>query len=237
MDTGSIIILVSVIVLLLIFIPLLFVSFKDRSGTKKKTKIKNYGDGYFQTLIQLDKGERGEYIVDRMLKEVSEFAGGYAYRELKLEDEYGNWTEIDNVFISPIGIYLIETKNRDGVITGDETSNKWIQTSGKYTHEVDNPIIQCQRHEKFFKRVIKNVGSVTTLTIFVAGDISNIKCKNVFTLKGAEEFLMNRKRMLSDSKIEYINSQILKFVKNPPFTHKQYSNWMENQKRTNSNFN
>ena len=235
MDIGSIIILAIVCTLLLLLIPLFFISFKERNKSEKP-RIKNYGDEYFQTLIQLDKGERGEYIVDRMLKEVSEFAGGYAYRELKLEDEYGNWTEIDNVFISPIGIYLIETKNRDGIITGDETSNKWIQTSGRYTHEVDNPIIQCQRHEKFFKRVIKNVGSVTTLTIFVAGDISNIKCKNVFTLKGAEEFLMNRKRMLSDSKIEYINSQVLKFVKNPPFTHGQYSNWMENQKRTNSNF-
>lgn len=235
MSTESIIILAIVGALLLLLIPLLFVSFKERNKSEKP-HIKNYGDEYFQTLICLDKGERGEYIVDRMLKEVSEFAGGYAYRELKLEDEYGNWTEIDNVFISPIGIYLIETKNRDGIITGDESSNKWIQTSGKYTHEVDNPIIQCLRHEKFFKRVIKNVGSVTTLTIFVAGDISNIKCKNVFTLKGAEEFLMNRKRMLSDSKIEYINSQVLKFVNNPPFTHGQYSNWMENQKRTNSNF-
>lgn len=228
MDKDAIIVLVVVSALLLVLLPLLFISFRERKRTSSGHKEK-------EPFI-LDKGERGEYIVDKMLKEVCEYFGGYSYRGLKLEDEYGNWTEIDNVYIGPIGIYLIETKNRDGIIQGDISSKKWTQISGTYIHYLDNPIMQCIRHEKFFKRVIKNVGKVESLSIFVSGDISNIQYKNVFTLRDAEKYLVKQKRFLADSKVEYINSQVLKFINNPPFTHKQYSQWMENQKRTNSNF-
>lgn len=224
--------IIAIASLLVIFILLLFLSIRELN----KTNIFHDDSDVElpQIPLNLDKGERGEYIVDMMLKELTDFFGGYVYRELKLEDDYGNWTEIDNVYIGPIGIYLIETKNRCGIIEGDESSRMWTQTNGQYRSDVDNPIFQCQRHEKFFKRVIKNVGAVNTLSIFVSGDISNIKCKNVFNLESAEEFFMKKKRMVSDSKVEYINSQILKFVNNPPFTHQQYASWMRKKKQIDS---
>lgn len=173
-----------------------------------------------------DKGERGEYLVDKMLQNVIHYQGGYCYKQLRLVDIYNNWTEIDNVLISPIGVFLIETKNRDGVIYGFEDDISWTQEIGKEVKTMENPLIQNERHQKFFSRVIKNTGPIKTITIFISSDLSNVHCESVFTIEEAEDYLLSLKRTLSDSKVEYINSQVTPYIDNPPFTHEEYVKMM-----------
>ena len=218
-DTEFIFVIVAVIIAVITLVVLFVI------GTASKVE-KPYRD--YTEYIE-NKGERGEAIVHEMLRNIIELHGGYAYRQLALEDEYGNWSEIDNILISNIGVYIIETKNLSGSIIGRGSENEWIQITGTKTIKFQNPLIQNHRHIKFFKRVIPNSGYVDSMAIFVNSDISSVVCSEVFDLLSAEDYLSKKHQKLPDSKVEYINNQVKKFAENPPFTHEQYVRWMRKE--------
>ena len=54
--------------------------------------------------------------------------------------------QIDHIVISKFGIFVIEMKNYDGLITGDEYKDKWTQHFGKNKYYFNNPIHQNYGH-------------------------------------------------------------------------------------------
>ena len=75
----------------------------------------------------------------------------------------GKQTELDNVIINENGIFIIETKNYNGYLTGDEDTYDWIQTKTTYAgniyqKRVKNPIKQVKRQIYILSRFLKHYG-------------------------------------------------------------------------------
>ena len=57
-------------------------------------------------------------------------------------------TQIDHVIVSRYGIFVVETKNMDGWIFGDEKSHQWTQSIFGKKFKFQNPLHQNYRHTK-----------------------------------------------------------------------------------------
>lgn len=56
-------------------------------------------------------------------------------------------TQIDHVFLSPYGIFVLETKNMSGWIFGSEKQAQWTQKLHKRTFKFQNPLRQNYKHQ------------------------------------------------------------------------------------------
>ncbi|EIU3494365.1 NERD domain-containing protein [Pseudomonas aeruginosa] len=57
-------------------------------------------------------------------------------------------TQIDHVFLSPYGIFVLETKSMSGWIFGSEKQAQWTQKIYKRTYKFQNPLRQNYKHLK-----------------------------------------------------------------------------------------
>ncbi|WP_040259307.1 nuclease-related domain-containing protein [Pseudomonas massiliensis] len=57
-------------------------------------------------------------------------------------------TQIDHVFLSPYGIFVLETKNMSGWIFGSEGQAQWTQKLYKRSFKFQNPLRQNYKHLK-----------------------------------------------------------------------------------------
>ncbi len=57
-------------------------------------------------------------------------------------------TQIDHVFLSPYGLFVLETKNMSGWIFGSEKQAQWTQKLYKSTFRFQNPLRQNYKHLK-----------------------------------------------------------------------------------------
>lgn len=57
-------------------------------------------------------------------------------------------TQIDHVFLSPYGIFVLETKNMSGWIFGSENQAQWTQRLYKRSIKFQNPLRQNYKHLK-----------------------------------------------------------------------------------------
>nr|WP_238589650.1 nuclease-related domain-containing protein [Pseudomonas toyotomiensis] len=73
-------------------------------------------------------------------------------------------TQIDHVFLSPYGIFVLETKNMSGWIFGSEKQAQWTQKLYKRTFKFQNPLRQNYKHLKALEaflntnRALESVG-------------------------------------------------------------------------------
>ncbi len=65
--------------------------------------------------------------------------------DLMLPTSYGT-TQIDHVVLSTHGVYVIETKNYSGIITGNEKSEQWEQNIYGYRYKMSNALRQNKVH-------------------------------------------------------------------------------------------
>lgn len=79
-------------------------------------------------------------------------------------------TQIDHVFVSPFGIFVLETKNMSGWIFGGEKQKQWTQHFPRKRFQFQNPIHQNYKHVKALQEALglgpQHVHSVIT---FVGG--------------------------------------------------------------------
>lgn len=57
-------------------------------------------------------------------------------------------TQIDHIFVSRFGIFVVETKNMKGWIFGDESQAQWTQILFKTSFRFQNPLRQNYKHVK-----------------------------------------------------------------------------------------
>lgn len=82
-------------------------------------------------------------------------------------------TQIDHIVVSPYGIFVIETKNYKGWITGGENSYKWVKNVYGKKYEFPNPIIQNRGHVAALKKLLRVYGS----DVFVSVVVFAMRCK------------------------------------------------------------
>lgn len=79
-------------------------------------------------------------------------------------------TQIDHVFVSPFGVFVVETKNMTGWIFGGERQAQWTQKIYKQTFRFQNPLHQNYKHVKALEAALDLPPDVIHSVVVFAGD-------------------------------------------------------------------
>lgn len=63
-------------------------------------------------------------------------------------------SQIDHLVISKYGIFVIETKQYNGYLIGNDYDKKWTFKSGKRKYYINNPVHQNYGHVQFLKKAL-----------------------------------------------------------------------------------
>ena len=101
-------------------------------------------------------GERGEAVVTAEIERAMR-KDDYLFTNVKISFK-GKITECDNIIINNFGVFIIETKNYSGSLSGNENDDEWVER--KYIEEksVKNPIKQVKRQIYILSKLLKNNG-------------------------------------------------------------------------------
>ena len=113
----------------------------------------------------------------------------------------GKTTQIDHIVISKYGIFVIETKQYNGFITGDKFDKYWVRHLGKKKYNYENPIKQNYGHIKVISEItgipekyIHNlvcISSTAKLKIKHDGELVNCYTINNYIKSYKEEVINN----------------------------------------------
>lgn len=159
---------------------------------EENLQIPNPGDPF--DAKKKEKGKIGEKLVDEALENLLKHEYGYLFTNFCFENENGFSSEIDALLICEGGIFVIETKNINGLICGKRESTIWNAfrpNPYEKPSEFHNPIYQNQRH-------IRNLGllfsgnhppKMISMVIFPTGDISRVGFPEVKTLPDGMDYI------------------------------------------------
>ena len=92
------------------------------------------------------------------------------YRNLVLQTAQGDLTEVDHLIVSPFGIFVLEVKNYQGWIFGNEKQPEWTVQHFRRKHRFMNPLRQNYKHTEAVKHVLgltaDDAGKVHPLVVF-----------------------------------------------------------------------
>lgn len=150
------------------------------------------------------KGAFGEMLVRLLAWIFLDKAEYRAIHDVTLPTPEGT-TQIDHIFVSAYGVFVVETKNYAGWIFGDENQPSWTQKIFKVAHTFQNPLRQNYKHvkalEEAFGIPFEKIHSVIVFTggssfktpmpdnvTYAGGYISYIKSKTqvLFSLSEVE---------------------------------------------------
>lgn len=124
-------------------------------------------------------GRKGENQVSRtlMLNQYMSHIYGEAFDDICFEVGSGS-AEIDCLYISTIGIFVIEVKTWSGYIKGQLNDSKWTQIKiyGR-THETKslvNPLIQNKGHVNVIKNLLNKDYPIYPLVVFTKNNAPKV---------------------------------------------------------------
>lgn len=116
------------------------------------------------------KGYIGEWQVNRALQKVD---GYKILNDIMLKTDRGT-TQIDHILIGRKGIFVIETKNYNGWIFGDDVTEYWTQTIYKKKSKFYNPVWQNRGHLKATQNCLDEKYKVALHSIVVFTNKSDL---------------------------------------------------------------
>ena len=120
----------------------------------------------FRPSLANRKGKRGEKAAAWYLHRLpSEYR---VYSDIMLPTNYGT-TQIDHIVISPYGVFVIEVKNMQGIISGHENSESWTQNIYGHRYDMRNPVKQNMAHIIALKSVYKGLLKMPIVSIVAFG--------------------------------------------------------------------
>lgn len=84
-------------------------------------------------------------------------------------------TQIDHIIVSRYGIFVIETKNMEGWIFGDEKQPQWTQSLYGKKFRFQNPLHQNYRHTKALEEFLGLPTSLFHSVVCFVGETSKLK--------------------------------------------------------------
>ena len=151
------------------------------------------------------KGKVGEFFVALDLKSVAK-ENEILLNDIMIKTETGTH-QIDHILLSKRGIFVIETKNYIGLITGNEHSTQWVQHLGKKKYYFNNPIHQNYGHIKALEEIL-NLDEDKFISIVCVADKAKLQMKipNVVQLSSLKKLIKSyNNEILSGS--DLINAQ------------------------------
>ena len=124
-------------------------------------------------------------------------------------------TQIDHVFVSEFGVFVVETKNIGGRIFGCEHDREWTKVfPGGQKHKFQNPLLQNNRHVRAIENILAGIGlpkqSVKSVVVFVGdGKLEQEMPQNVTMGFEASRYIRSFKtKILTDEQVEKICTAI-----------------------------
>lgn len=120
-------------------------------------------------------------------------------------------TQIDHIFVSEFGIFVVETKNMKGWIFGGEKQRQWTQKIYKKSFRFQNPLHQNYKHVKTLGELL-NVSSEAIHSVIVF--VGDCRLKSPFpsnVAKGGEyvSFIKSfSEPVLTQTEVQNVISQI-----------------------------
>jgi restriction system protein len=110
-------------------------------------------------------------------------------------------TQIDHVIVSQYGIFVIETKNMQGMISGSRQERSWTQQIGTYVRSFQNPLHQNYKHTKIVQELLGvSEAHVFSLIVFVdRSEFGSSMPENVTQGSGFVKLIQARKKRLFSS--------------------------------------
>jgi restriction system protein len=156
------------------------------------------------------KGYFGEFLVRMSARLMLDKKEYHAFHNIMLATPDGS-TQIDHVFVSQYGLFVIETKNMKGWIFGEPSQATWIQQIYKKTFKFQNPLRQNYKHIKALESLLSISPEVIHSVIVFVGD-STFKTsmpENVTYVGGFIRYIKSkRQQVLSESQVKSIISTI-----------------------------
>ncbi|WP_242285099.1 nuclease-related domain-containing protein [Bacillus cereus group sp. BfR-BA-01394] len=100
------------------------------------------------------KGKAGEKLVKRILSKLDP-KSYFVLHNVTVYTEYGDTTQIDHIVIAETGVFVVETKNYEGWIYGNEKSARWTQGVFRKKSSFQNPFRQNYKHIKAIEWVME----------------------------------------------------------------------------------
>ena len=142
-------------------------------------------------MSKLSRGQKGEEIVSDILNSIKEYH--YLLNNVTFKNKRSEMThQIDHILIHPHGVFVIETKNYYGTISGNKDDIYWIKTFNKRGKIVKekfmNPIKQNNAHIRYIKKIIGKDIPIINFVVFVNNDVSHL---GIYTVTNLDQ-LLNR---------------------------------------------
>ncbi len=115
------------------------------------------------------KGWVGESLVSSKAARSLPAEEYHALDNVTLPDGNGT-TQIDHIYVSRYGVFVVETKNMAGWIFGAENQAQWTQTIYKRKTRFQNPIRQNYKHIKTLENLFRIPVSKLHTVIVFTGD-------------------------------------------------------------------
>lgn len=117
------------------------------------------------------RGKVGEFIVNVANEASLDSTVYHQYKNILLPRTDGTTTEIDHLIVSKHGIFVIETKTRNGWIFGREHEKEWTVKFKGGTSKLKNPLRQNYGHIKAVQAITGLPDDAFTSIIVFFGDI------------------------------------------------------------------
>ncbi|WP_417909724.1 NERD domain-containing protein [Candidatus Electronema sp. PJ] len=156
------------------------------------------------------KGFMGEVRVNRAIRRHLDRRVYHAFSNVTLPSNNGT-TQIDHVLISPYGIFVLETKNMQGLISGSKQERSWTQQIDSHVCSFQNPLHQNYKHTKALHELLGvSEAHIFSLIVFVGnGTFATEMPENVVQGSNVIQLIKARnKRVFNAAKIEAILSAL-----------------------------
>ena len=170
-------------------------------------------------------GEIGEYRVSRVLESLKNTYGGYIINDVIIPNKHNNKTsQIDHIYFSRYGIFVIETKNYSGRIYGNDKNEYWTQVLlyGEDKNKFYNPIMQNNTHIRRLKELLNIDRELYCIVVFVQGNTEFINSDYVYTLDELENMVDNSEIEYTEEELERYYNIVQKYKDNPIQTNKEH---------------
>jgi hypothetical protein len=150
------------------------------------------------------RGKLGEFIVNTSARLFLNRNIYHLVKNVTLPTPDGT-TQIDHVFVSIYGIFVIETKNMNGAIYGGEHQRQWIQAFGPNKYRFQNPLHQNHKHTCVLAETLGLPHDVMKPIVLFVGD-AKLKTRdelppNVMTGGYATYIKSHREQVLSEEDV------------------------------------
>lgn len=127
-----------------------------------------------------DTGTFGEALTFFELEKIPAYSN--ILTNVYLPTENGT-TELDLVYLTTSGIYVIESKNFSGWIFGNEKSRNWTSVIYKTKHKFFNPIWQNRKHVKYLKKALGDVHTHSIIVFSQRCELKKLEVGNNIVIK------------------------------------------------------